>query len=90
MILHNLHLELINYNEVISWSSPFVWSLNPDDKNPEIYRCYIDGPKLSLNDINIYLNYETDEYSRKYRNRFLQYLEYLFTLTFWEKHGYNV
>jgi predicted metalloendopeptidase len=83
-------LGLINYNEVISWSSPFVWSLNPDDKNPEIYRCYIDGPKLSLNDINIYLNYETDEYSRKYRNRFLQYLEDLFTLTFGEKHGYNV
>jgi endothelin-converting enzyme/putative endopeptidase len=83
-------LGLINYNEIISWSSPFVWSLNPDDKNPKIYRCYIDGPKLSLNDINIYLDYETDDYSRKYRKRFLEYLEDLFTLTFGEKHGYNV
>ena len=64
-------LGLINYNEIISWSSPFVWSLNPDDKNPKIYRCYIDGPKLSLNDINIYFYYKTDEYSRKYKKRFL-------------------
>ena len=83
-------LGLINYNEIISWSSPFVWSLNPDDKNPKIYRCYIDGPKLSLNDINIYFDYETDDYSRKYRKRFLEYLEDLFTITFGEKHGYNV
>ena len=83
-------LGLINYNEIISWSSPFVWSLNPDDKNPKIYRCYIDGPKLSLNDINIYFNYKTDEYAKKYKKRFLQYLEDLFTITFGEKHGYNV
>jgi predicted metalloendopeptidase len=83
-------LGLINYNEIISWSSPFVWSLNPDDKNPKIYRCYIDGPKLSLNDINIYFNYKTDDYSRKYKKRFLEYLEDLFTITFGEKHGYNV
>jgi len=83
-------LGLINHNEIISWSSPFVWSLNPDDKNPKIYRCYIDGPKLSLNDINIYFNYKTDEYSRKYKKRFLEYLEGLFTITFGENHGYNV
>jgi predicted metalloendopeptidase len=83
-------LGLINYNEIISWSSPFVWSLNPDDKNPKIYRCYVDGPKLSLNDINIYFDYKTDDYSRKYRKRFLEYLEDLFTITFGEKHGYNV
>ncbi len=83
-------LGLINYNEVVSWSCPFVWSLNPDDKNPKIYRCYVDGPKLSLNNLNIYFDYETDEYSKKYRKRFLQYLEDLFTITFGEKHGYKV
>jgi putative endopeptidase len=83
-------LGLINYNEIISWSSPFVWSLNPDDKNPKIYRCYIDGPQLSLNNINIYFNYKTDDYSRKYKKRFLEYLEDLFTITFGENHGYNV
>ena len=83
-------LGLINYNEIISWSSPFVWSLNPDDKNPKIYRCYVDGPKLSLNNLDIYFDYETDDYSRKYKKRFLEYLEDLFTLTFGEKHGYKV
>lgn len=83
-------LGLINHNEIISWSSPFVWSLNPDDKNPKIYRCYIDGPKLSLNDINIYFDYKTDEYSKNYKKRFLEYLKKLFTITFGENHGYNV
>ena len=83
-------LGLINYNEIISWSSPFVWSLNPDDKNPKIYRCYVDGPKLSLNNLDIYFDYETDDYSRKYKKRFLEYLEELFTITFGEKHGYKV
>ena len=83
-------LGLINHNEIISWSSPFVWSLNPDDKNPKIYRCYIDGPKLSLNDINIYFDYNINEYSRKYKKRFIEYLEDLFKITFGENHGYNV
>jgi putative endopeptidase len=83
-------LGLLNYNEIISWSSPFVWSLNPDDKNPKIYRCYVDGPKLSLNDMNIYFDYKTNEYAKKYKKRFLEYLEDLFTITFGEKHGYNV
>ena len=83
-------LGMINYNEIISWSSPFVWSLNPDDKNPKIYRCYIDGPKLSLNNINIYFDYKTNNYARNYKKRFLEYLEDLFTITFGKKHGHTV
>ena len=75
-------LGLINYNEIISWSSPFVWTLNPDNKNPKIYRCYIDGPQLSLNDMNIYFDYNNNEYSRKYKNRVLKYLDDLFTISF--------
>jgi hypothetical protein len=45
-------LGLLNHNEIISYGSPFIWSLNPDDKNPQIYRCYIEASQLSLIDIN--------------------------------------
>jgi putative endopeptidase len=83
-------LGLLNYNEIISYGSPFVWSLNPDDKNPEIYRCYIDAPQMSLIDINIYFDYNTDEYSKKYKRKFIKYLNDIFTNTLGNNHGYNV
>jgi len=84
-------LGLVNSNEIVSWGAPFVWSLNPDDKNPDIYRCYVDGPQVTLVDINVYFDDGTDvEYKRKYKNRYIQYLNDLFTNVFGEKHGFNV
>ena len=61
-------LGFVNNNEIVSWGSPFSWSLNPDDKNPSIFRCYIDQPQLSLIDINIYFDDGTDvNYKKKYK-----------------------
>ena len=58
-------LALTNNNETVAHGSPFVWSLNPDDKNPSVFRCYIDQPQLSLIDINIYFDDGTDiEYKK--------------------------
>jgi putative endopeptidase len=83
-------LGLLNHNEIISYGSPFIWSLNPDDKNPQIYRCYIEASQLSLIDINIYFDYNKTEYSKKYKKRFIKYLNDLFTHAFGNNHGYNV
>jgi len=83
-------LGLLNYNEIISYGSPFVWSLNPDDKNPKIYRCYIDAPQLTLIDINIYFDYKNNEYAKNYKNVYMKYLSDLFENTFGKKHGFNV
>ena len=33
-------LGKISKNEMISFGSPILWSLNPDDKNPKIYKSY--------------------------------------------------
>jgi len=72
-------LGLSNSNEIVSWGSPFTWSLNPDDKNPSIFRCYIDQPQLSLIDINIYFDDGIDvEYKRKYKIQFFKYINELF------------
>jgi predicted metalloendopeptidase len=76
----NLWLKIgtINRNEVTSWGCPFVWSINPDDKNPKKYRCYLEPPQLSLIDIDVYFDDDTDteeekKYKKKYRNEYFKY-----------------
>jgi len=88
-------LALVNSSEIISWGSPFVWSLNPDDKNPKIYKCYIEPPKLSLIDIDVYFDDDSDtpkdkKYKSIYRSHFFRYLNKLFNIALGENHGYNI
>ena len=54
-------LAFVNSNEIISWGAPFIWSLNPDDKNPKIYKCYLDPVQLSIIDINVYFDDPDDK-----------------------------
>ena len=89
-------LALLNKNEITSWGSPFVWSLNPDDKNPKIYKCYLEPPQLTLIDINIYFDddntvTEADKkYKNHYRRKFFKYLNDLFIIAYGENHRFNV
>ena len=88
-------LGTINKNEITSWGSPFVWSINPDDKNPKKYKCYLEPPQLTLIDTDIYFDDETDteeekKYKSKYRKRYFKYLNDVFAVAFGENHGYNV
>ena len=83
-------LGFTNSNEIISWGSPFVWSLNPDDKDPKIYRCYIEPNQPSLIDINIYFDDGIDvEYKKMYKNRYIKYLTDLFENVFGENNEFN-
>jgi putative endopeptidase len=84
-----------NKNEIISWGSPFVWSINPDDKNPKIYRCYLEPPQVTLLDTDIYFDDKEDieedkKYKKKYRLEYLAYLDSLFDIAFGRSHGFNV
>jgi predicted metalloendopeptidase len=84
-------LGLTNKNDIISWGSPFMWTLNPDDKQPNIFRCFIDSPQVSLIDLEIYFDDGTDKaYKRKYTERFMLYLGDMFEHTFGKNHGFNV
>ena len=88
-------LGIMNKNEIISSGCPFVWSINPDDKNPKIYRCYLEPPQLSIIDVDVYFDDDTDDeetkkYKKNYRNKFFTYLNNLFTIAFGENHGFNV
>ena len=88
-------LAFLNKNEITSWGAPFVWSLNPDDKNPKVYRCYLEPTQLSLIDINVYFDDDTDtkadtKYKKEYRSKFSKYLDELFITAYGEDHGFNV
>jgi predicted metalloendopeptidase len=90
-----LKLAVSNKNEIMSWAVPFVWSINPNEKNPKKYMCYLEPPQLTLLDNNIYYDYDDDSeedkiYKKKYRKRYLKYLNDIFTVAFGENHGYNV
>jgi putative endopeptidase len=84
-------LGFTNYNETVSYGSPFSWSLNPDDKNPSVFRCYVDQPQLSLIDINIYFDDGTDvNYKKKYKKKFFEYVYKLFENSFGANHNFNI
>jgi endothelin-converting enzyme/putative endopeptidase len=88
-------LALMNSSEIISWGAPFVWSLNPDDKNPKIYKCYLEPPQFSLIDTDVYFDDETDKpedkkYKTEYRRRFFKYLHTMFNIALGDNHGYNI
>jgi putative endopeptidase len=88
-------LALMNSSEIISWGAPFVWSLNPDDKNPKIYKCYLEPPQFTLVDINVYFDDDTDtnedkKYKTNYRKKFFTYLHKMFNIALGENHGYNI
>jgi len=88
-------LGLLNKDEITSWGSPFVWSLNPDEKNPKIYKCYLEPPQLTLIDTDIYFDDDFDKedvkkYKLNYRRKYFRYLNNLFTIAYGEDHMFNV
>jgi predicted metalloendopeptidase len=81
-------LAFINSDEMISSSAPFVWSVNPDDKNPTVFRCFIDPYIFAFTDINVYYDDGTEnEYKNKYRNEFRKTNEKLFDTCLGKGHG---
>jgi predicted metalloendopeptidase len=72
-------LAYINKDEMIAHFAPFVWSLNPDDRNVKQYRCYVDSHRFALIDLSVYYDDGTDvEYKKHYRNEFRKYNKALF------------
>ena len=86
-------LGKINYNELISYGSPILWSLNPDDKNPKIYKSYVGPGQLTLVDNSLYY-VAAKGTEMKYRNEYLTqyftYLHELFDNTFGKNHTFDV
>jgi hypothetical protein len=83
-------LAFINKDEMINGVAPFVWSLNPDEKEPNIFRCYVSGHQFAIVDIEVYYDDGTNvEYKKNYRNTFKNYCKVLFDTCIGKNHGLN-
>jgi putative endopeptidase len=83
-------LAFFNNSEMTAPGCPFVWSLNPDDKQPDIFRCYVDPHRFVLIDLNIYYDDGTDiKYKANYRNEFKKYVKRVFDTCLGKGHGFN-
>jgi putative endopeptidase len=72
-------LAMVNSSEITAPSSPISWSLYPDNKQPNIFRCYIDGYGFVLIDQSVYVDDGTNiEYKKNYRSVFLKVIKELF------------
>ena len=82
-------------NEITAVSAPFTLSVNPDDKNPTIYKCFVNPPQVTLLDVDIYFDYDEDtekdkKYKIKYKTQYFKYLNNMFEIAFGKNHGFIV
>jgi predicted metalloendopeptidase len=83
-------LAFANKDEVVRPHAPFVWSVNPDNKESSINRCYIDAPSLSIVDINVYFDDGTDiEYKNDVKKEFKKFCKNVFDVTLGPNHHLN-
>ena len=83
-------LAYTNKSEFYSYLSPFVFSMNADDKHSTLFRTSIDVHDFILLDINVYYDDGKDvEYKQRYRNKFKKFCRDLFNLCLGKGHGYN-
>ena len=83
-------LAFINSDEMISTSAPFVWSVNPDDKEPTKFRCYVDAHQFALLDLNVYYDDGTEvAYKKNYREEFKKTCRTLFNTCLGKGHGFD-
>ena len=85
-------LAYINKNEIISWQSPLVFSIDADDKDSTIYRCRISQPALSLYDYQLYIEDSQDDqdkqkYKKNFKNRYLKFISDIFDSSLGKGHG---
>jgi len=81
-------LGYINRDEQISHGSPFVWAMNPDDKNTKYYRSYVTPHAFALVDLAVYYDDGADvAYKAKYRKDYFDYCKLLFDTALGAGHG---
>ena len=83
-------LAYFNTNEMLAVSSPFSWSINPDDKQPDIFRSSINPHVFMFIDIEVYYNDGTQvAYKRRYRDEFRKYVQRVFDTCLGKGHGFR-
>lgn len=82
-------LAYYNSDEMLYCRAPFSWSLNPDDKNSKIYRCYITPHQFEIADLSVYYDDGKDiAYKKKYREAYIKNIKQIFDILL-GKNNYN-
>ena len=82
-------LAFFNSDEMICNDAPFVWSLNPNERNTKYYCSYIMSHQFELVDFNVYYDDDTDiEYKKHYRSKYNNFVKEIFN-TLLGKNDYN-
>ena len=72
-------LSYFNSDEMISSACPFVWSLNPDDKDPEFFRCNVNPIQFIILDLSVYYDDGKDvAYKENYRKEYFKSVRKIF------------
>ena len=72
-------LAFFNSDEMIAHKAPFVWALNPDDKNTKVYTCYLSAHQFTILDLAVYYDDGKDvNYKSKYRKEFKKSCQKIF------------
>ena len=74
-------LAYFNSDEMICNGAPFVWSMNPDEKNTKIYRSSVMSHQFELVDLSVYYDDGTEiEYKNKYRINYKNFIKEIFDI----------
>ena len=78
-------LSYINKDETVSWQSPIVWEVVPDEKNVKKYISHLGMPQLGVYDYTIYLDDDTDDKKRKrykaeFKRKYLKFIRETFKI----------
>ena len=69
-------LAFFNRDEMISYSAPLRWAVNPDDKNTKVFANYMSIHQFTILDLAVYYDDGKDvEYKSKYRASFKKYCQ---------------
>ena len=81
-------LAFFNKDDMLAPHAPFVWNLNPDNKNPDIFRCYVSAHQFSIVDLGVYYDDGTEvEYKRKYRAEYKRFCNEILDTCLGKGHG---
>ena len=83
-------LAFFNKDYMISYYMPFNFSVNPDDKDPTICRCYIDAIKFPIVDLDIYYDDGKNVlYKERYRKKYFQNIQKQNEVLFGKNNEFN-
>ena len=65
--------------------------MNPNEKDPTHYKCYVEAPQVTLYNIDLYLTPHNDLESadKEYKKTYLKYVQDIFDIAFGDNHEYR-